>query len=245
MPSFPSPRASGKLVVSVRFTSGVGLTAFDHGEVAIRQPVPDAAEAAAKPAPELPGTIKGVVTENDIKQPSLEVFLLNPKPKDKENPILAQKTTDADGSYLLPRPEAGNLSRFLHEVSQHRQPQRYQRRDRRVGEDGHSEPGLALALKDRCLLEVDGGDASTTVGTFFSESNCTHNSIAPQPSVGPIFWWLHLVSGRGASTMSDQTQGEEGDDRSAREVSHVIQTACDRFEAAWQTGEAPRRGLPR
>ena len=97
----PVPKdASGKLVVSVRFTSGVGLTGFDHGEVAIREPAPaEPAEGAAKAAPEKPGAIEGVVTENDIKQPGLTVLLINPEAKDKENPVKDQKTTGADGSY--------------------------------------------------------------------------------------------------------------------------------------------------
>lgn len=40
--------------------------------------------------------------------------------------------------------------------------------------------------------------------------------------------------------MSDQTQSEKGDDRSAPELTRLIETACQRFEAAWQTGKVPR-----
>ena len=49
--------------------------------------------------PDKPGAIEGKVTENDVAQPGLVVYLIDPKAKDKENPVKDQKKTDPDGTY--------------------------------------------------------------------------------------------------------------------------------------------------
>jgi hypothetical protein len=93
------PDAGGKLVVSARATNGVGLTDVAHGEIAIREPMPEPPKQAAKPAEETPGAIEGKVTENDVAQPSLMVYLIDPNAKDKENPVKGEKKTNPDGTY--------------------------------------------------------------------------------------------------------------------------------------------------
>ncbi len=93
--------ASGKLVVTARFTSGVGLTSLASEVAEILEPPPTADEAAAKPAPEMPGGIEGKVTENDIAQPGLEVSLWDPKAKDAESQFKNKTTTKTDGSYAF------------------------------------------------------------------------------------------------------------------------------------------------
>ena len=96
----PVPKdASGKLVVTARFTSGVGLAAMESAEVIVREPPPPPEAAAGKPKPEEPGAIEGKVTENDIAQPGLEVILYDLKAKEKENPVKGVRKTGPDGTY--------------------------------------------------------------------------------------------------------------------------------------------------
>jgi hypothetical protein len=92
----------GKIIVTARFTSGVGLHAFDSTEVEILEPVPSPEEVAvAKPVPKKPGGIKGKVTENDIAQPGLDVFLYDAKEKDIEKQPKKQVKTKPDGTYAF------------------------------------------------------------------------------------------------------------------------------------------------
>lgn len=101
--TLPVPKGStGKLIVSARATNGVGLTGQSHGEVAIKEPPPEPAEASDKPKEETPGAIEGKVTENDVAQPGLTVYLLDPKAKNNENPVKDQKKTAQDGTYAFP-----------------------------------------------------------------------------------------------------------------------------------------------
>jgi serine/threonine protein kinase len=101
--TLPLPKdASGKIIITARFTSGVGLTEFVSAEVAVREPPPPPPAAAASPAPEKPGAIEGKVTENDVAQPGQVVLLLDPKAKDKENPIKGQQKTAPNGTYSFP-----------------------------------------------------------------------------------------------------------------------------------------------
>jgi hypothetical protein len=98
--TLPVPQgARGKLVVSARAISGVGLPAFEHLEVRVKEPPADLAKPAAKAVEEKPGAIEGKVTENDVAQPGLTVFLMNPSPKDKENPVKDTVKTAPDGTY--------------------------------------------------------------------------------------------------------------------------------------------------
>ena len=39
------------------------------------------------------------MTENDVAQPGLMVYLIDPNAKDKENPVKDQKKTNPDGTY--------------------------------------------------------------------------------------------------------------------------------------------------
>ncbi|MBV8487477.1 MAG: carboxypeptidase regulatory-like domain-containing protein, partial [Planctomycetaceae bacterium] len=106
------PGAAGTVVVSVKVTSGVGLSAVAHEEVWIREPAPQPPAADTKPAPPKPGAIEGVVTENDIKQPGLDVILYDPEAKAKEDVIKATTRTAADGSYSFAKVEPGKYSLF-------------------------------------------------------------------------------------------------------------------------------------
>ncbi len=101
--TLPLPKdAVAKLVVTVRFTSRKGLTAYAHKDVLVREPPPSPEEAAAKPVADKPGAIQGKVTENDVAQPGQEVLLLNPDAKPNENPVKSQTKTKKDGTYSFP-----------------------------------------------------------------------------------------------------------------------------------------------
>ena len=67
--------APAKLVVTARFTTGVGLTAFKSDEVAVIDP-PKPEDM--KPAAAKLGAITGTVKEGDRPQPGLRVYLLDP-----------------------------------------------------------------------------------------------------------------------------------------------------------------------
>jgi hypothetical protein len=97
----PLNDATGKLTVTVRFTSGVGLSAVSSAELVVREPPPAPAAVSGKPTPEKPGEIEGKVTESDLAQPGLVVFLIDPKAKENENPVKNQTRTAADGTYLF------------------------------------------------------------------------------------------------------------------------------------------------
>ena len=92
--------ATGKIVVTARFKSGVGLTALESTEVEVLEPTPPPDEAAAaKAEPKKPGGIRGKVTENDVAQPSIDVHLIDPKAKDAESQLKKTVKTKPDGTY--------------------------------------------------------------------------------------------------------------------------------------------------
>ncbi|MFO0890562.1 MAG: carboxypeptidase-like regulatory domain-containing protein [Isosphaeraceae bacterium] len=106
--NLPVPKgAGGKLVVSARATTGAGLSAMAHCEVVVKEPPPEPPPAAAKAAEEKPGAIVGKVTENDVAQPGLTVYLIDPNAKEKENPVKGTASTAADGTYSFPELKAG------------------------------------------------------------------------------------------------------------------------------------------
>jgi hypothetical protein len=88
---------TGKLEVAVRFTSNANLIALDSKEGTIEEPAPLPVAAAAPVLQN--GAIKGKVTENDIAQRDLTVYLYDPKAKDKENLFIKNTTTKSDGTY--------------------------------------------------------------------------------------------------------------------------------------------------
>ncbi len=92
--------APAKLVVTARFTTGVGLTAFASGEVEVIDPPKpeDPKLAAAKP-----GVIKGSVKEGDRPQPGLKVYLIDPAvpATPDKSPVLASKDTDDKGMFIF------------------------------------------------------------------------------------------------------------------------------------------------
>jgi hypothetical protein len=95
-----SKDATGELVVTARFTSGVDLKTFKSAVVEVIEPLPAADEvAAAKPEPKKPGAIKGKVTENDVAQPSIEVHLIDLKPKDAASQLKKTTKTKPNGTY--------------------------------------------------------------------------------------------------------------------------------------------------
>src|SRR5262249_47887325 len=98
--ALPVPKdASGKLVVTARFKTGVGLTAFAPSEeVTVSEP-PPAEDTAKKPAPPKPGAIEGLVVEGDRPQSGLKVFLIDLKPPPDKSPYLGQPLTDQKGTF--------------------------------------------------------------------------------------------------------------------------------------------------
>ena len=113
--------ATGKVVVTARFTSGVGLKSLASAEAEVDEPAPSLEDAAAaKPAPEKPGGIEGKVTENDVAQPRLEVYLIDPKAKDNENPVKKQVTTKPDGTYSFTELKPGQYRIYCINVATNR-----------------------------------------------------------------------------------------------------------------------------
>jgi hypothetical protein len=93
--TLPVPKdAPAKLVITARFTTGVGLADFKSGEIAVIDPDP----VATKPAAPKLGGIAGTVKVGDLAQPGLDVYLCDPMPAAK-NPILGKATTDATGAF--------------------------------------------------------------------------------------------------------------------------------------------------
>ena len=136
--------ATGKQVVTARFTSGVGLTTLASEEAEILEPAPAAGEAAAKAAPEMPGGIEGKVTENDVAQPGLDVMLWDPKAKDVESQFKAKATTKTDGTYAFSDLKPGLYRVYLQEGRDG--PPRYQGCDRAVRQDDQTEPRSVASL---------------------------------------------------------------------------------------------------
>ena len=95
--TLPVPKdAPAKLVVTARFTTGVGLTAFHSDEVAVIDlPKPE----DMKPAAPKRGAIVGTVKEGDRPQPGLKVYLLDPMAPANKTPLLASTDTDAKGAF--------------------------------------------------------------------------------------------------------------------------------------------------
>lgn len=94
------PAAKGRIPVSVRVMSGVGLVAFQSAEVEIVEPKTATAKAAGDEKKDKgPGAISGRVVFGTIPQPDLEVSLYEYKDK----PILTKKKakTGDDGKYLI------------------------------------------------------------------------------------------------------------------------------------------------
>ena len=80
-----------------------------HADILIREPPPPPDADAGKPKPEEPGIIKGKVTENGIAQPGLDVYLLDPKAKEKENLVKGTTKTGPDGTYSFTDVKPGAL----------------------------------------------------------------------------------------------------------------------------------------
>ena len=143
--SLPVPKgATGKLIVSARATSGVGLAGFAHVEIAVKEPVPDPAQADGKPAVEKPGAIEGKVTENDIAQPGLMVYLIDPKAKEKEKPGQGAGEDHFRGALLVHGSQTGSVPGLLPERSD--QSPGAQRFLGRVGQDTAARPRSAASV---------------------------------------------------------------------------------------------------
>jgi hypothetical protein len=91
------------LVVTARFTTGVGLFDFTSAEIAV---IDDKA-AQMKPAPPKRGAITGTVKVGELAQPGLTVFLCDPKPAPGKDQVLATKETDANGAFSFTDLEPG------------------------------------------------------------------------------------------------------------------------------------------
>jgi hypothetical protein len=87
--------AAAKLVVTARFTTGLGLADFKEAEIAVIDPKPE----DMKPAAPKPGAIMGTVKVGDLAQPDLDVLLCDPKPAPGKPQVLAAAKTDANGAF--------------------------------------------------------------------------------------------------------------------------------------------------
>lgn len=100
------PAAPGPILVTVQFTSGVGLSATSTRPIDVLVPKPKPPDAAANAnAPPAPGAIAGKVIENDIPQPRILVRLsaLDPNAKMPDDRIkfIKDMATGPDGSYAF------------------------------------------------------------------------------------------------------------------------------------------------
>ncbi|MGA9922416.1 MAG: carboxypeptidase-like regulatory domain-containing protein [Isosphaeraceae bacterium] len=103
----PIPKdATGRLMITARATSGVGLTGTLSQAVAVRgKPAPPAADGAGKP-PAKPGSIEGTVSEAGVPRGGFTVYLFDPKAKDPQKPVKEARTKD-DGSFSFPEVTPG------------------------------------------------------------------------------------------------------------------------------------------
>ncbi|MGA7495813.1 MAG: carboxypeptidase-like regulatory domain-containing protein, partial [Isosphaeraceae bacterium] len=106
----PIPKdATGRLMITARATSGVGLTGTLSQAVAVRaKPAPAATETAGKTAPK-PGSIEGTVVEAGIPRGGFTVYLFDPKAKDPLKPVKEARTKD-DGSFSFPEVTPGEYT---------------------------------------------------------------------------------------------------------------------------------------
>jgi serine/threonine protein kinase/tetratricopeptide (TPR) repeat protein len=97
--TLPVPKGeSGKLVVTARFKTAVGLTVFAPAtEVAVTEPPPEE-EKTALAAPPRPGTIEGIIKEGDQPQAHLDVYLIDPATPGGQ-PGVRKAKTDAGGAF--------------------------------------------------------------------------------------------------------------------------------------------------
>jgi hypothetical protein len=97
--TLPVPKdAPAKLVVTARFKTGVGLTAFQSKDVAvIDAPSPE----DMKPAAPKRGTITGTVMEGDRPQRGLKVELYDPMAPANKNAFVTSKDTDGKGTFTF------------------------------------------------------------------------------------------------------------------------------------------------
>ena len=94
--------STGKIIVTARATSGVGLVGLSSQSVSLRsKPAPVTADVAAKDAPPKPGSIEGNVVEGPSAQPGLTVYLLDPNPKDPAKAVVKEVATKEDGSFVI------------------------------------------------------------------------------------------------------------------------------------------------
>ncbi|QEH33048.1 hypothetical protein OJF2_15440 [Aquisphaera giovannonii] len=95
--------ATGRLFITARAESGVGLTGLRGDVVKIRpRPAPaDDMAAKKKDQPPAPGAIEGTVIEAGLPQPNLRVLLMNEKEKDPAKAVVKNTTTDDDGKFKL------------------------------------------------------------------------------------------------------------------------------------------------
>lgn len=101
----PIPKdATGRLMITARATSGVGLTGTFSQAVAVRgKPATSAADAAGK-RPAKPGSIEGTVSEAGVPRGGFTVYLFDPK--DPQKPVKEARTKD-DGSFSFPEVTPG------------------------------------------------------------------------------------------------------------------------------------------
>jgi hypothetical protein len=98
----PLPKdARDKVAVNARATSNSGITTFSSVTwITVRTPrLPRPRSSEARPAAENSGAIVGKVTESDVAQAGLMVYLIDPGARDQENPVKSTVKTAPDGTY--------------------------------------------------------------------------------------------------------------------------------------------------
>ncbi|WP_165227181.1 carboxypeptidase-like regulatory domain-containing protein [Aquisphaera insulae] len=131
--------ATGRIFITARAISGVGL-AGKGGEVVKLRPRPMAADdAAAKKKDEPPAlaTVEGTVNEASVAQPNLRVALLDPNPKDPAKMVIKETVTDDNGKFQLKDVAPGEYMLFsINDNSK-----------RFYYKPLHVDPGAAVSLK--------------------------------------------------------------------------------------------------
>ena len=116
------PDAPANLVVTARFTTGVGLKDFAYQEVAVVDP-PKPEEMKAAAAAASLSTLKGIVTEGDRPQRGLKVLLCDPMPMPGKSPISGDqghRREEADYAFTGHRAEEYLI--YLQEARRGQQP---------------------------------------------------------------------------------------------------------------------------
>jgi hypothetical protein len=114
----------GPVLVSARFTSGVGLSSFETREVMVLPPPPppvNGADVEKKKAPPRPGAIQGRVAEGSRAQTGLDVQLYLVDPAGKEAPkVVATTKSGPKGAFAFKAVNPGLYKLFCRKPATNR-----------------------------------------------------------------------------------------------------------------------------